>query len=786
MKRKLFFLLNLLTLTILATSQKALADHFAAGDLTATYIGPGLDGCTGTTTYIYLVTFDEYKPCDPGNADLPKNETAYYQSANAGVGPVAINFTNPEIDTLDQLCDVFKSTNRCHIPDVKQPLGFVRHRFSTTVTLPSAQSDWVFSWASCCTTTPLLNVVGFQPIYIEIGINNLAKYNASTPQYLAEPLPYLCVNQPATFLNSPYDPNNDSLYTYAIQHYLAAGSQLAFQPGYSLANPLQASAANPYTVNPATGAATFTPTLQGRFNLAFQTDEYDRKTGVRVAYARRDVEVNVLPCNAPPPTVDSVPVATAVIGGKVVNLNGSTTQKTIVTCPGNNVQFSINSKARTATSKIYMSAETGNMPGYTFNVTGAGGQDVTGTLGWTPTNIGQYSVTITSKDSTCDGVGSLIVLKSVTVILIDVVGGLDAGRDQMSCELDPPTRRLSVRGFGDIPLSVKWTDISGGPAIGIDYDTSYTPIVRAPGGAQFVVYSPDLIGQCKSRDTVALYNDTSNTIDIFPQTDKFVMCRPGYLQLDVVTNGDGPVDNVKCDTIPDYSKITRRDSVTIWGSPVYGVGYPIDTIGTETPRLESEYTSNKYQFIIPQSELREYGLRSGSIKGLSFDITSNKIPAFQYGDFSIFMKCTNKTELSKSSGFETGMVQVYKSAAPITLEDGVHTFEFDKPYNWDTTKSLVIGICYANNPAIAAPCTSISTDFPGLFKYMPTTYVSALDYKEDPTTADVCGTSTPNGGYKISEKFARPVMGLKFYDVPGKPFRFNWYPGTLLSDSTIR
>src|SRR6185503_19893167 len=106
-------------------------------------------------------------------------------------------------------------------------------------------------------------------------------------------------------------------------------------------------------------------------------------------------------------------------------------------------------------------------------------------------------------------------------------------------------------------------------------------------------------------------------------------------------------------------------------------------------------------------ELRQYGLRSGTIKSLSFEVKGNTTnPTFGYLNFTIYIKCvdTSVHSLSKSTGFMTGMIPVYSNTENAEfLADGVYSFQFNKPYNWDTTKSLIIGICYSGDTGLLGP-----------------------------------------------------------------------------------
>jgi len=798
-KARLFLLMFFTSLLLITSTEKAKACHSAGIDLWVVYTGPGIDGCTGTTIYSYDVYLSFYTACQTCAASPSPNDDVIVYSPTLGPSsqmtiPVADPHGTEEADTVFSLCPQYHDSNSCnHIGQQPYITLYPAYRHRTligSVTLPSAQTDWTFSYSTCCRNNANNMPTCTGGFYAEVLINNLAKYNVSSPHFTSNPFPYICVNQPNVYLTSPFSPSGDSMAITQVEPYQSATVRCNFpgpgnSPPSTVDAPIVSSASNPYTLNPTTGAVTFTPLLVDNYLLTFQATSYERGSGIELAHAIRDAQVNVVPCTTPPPPIDSIQSISTVVDGAsvpVLDENGKKSGYAIVTCPGNNLRFTVNSKS--PGRNLYMYADTGKLANSTFSVVGDGTDDVAGTVTWTPTvaDIGEHTLTIKSADSTCT-LSQPIVVYNYTVIYIKVTAGLDAGKDLLTCKLNPPKRQFTVRGQGNLLLRYKWSDIGGGPAIGMDNDTIFNPVVSAPGGTQYVVYSPDLTGQCKARDTVGLVDDTSNTIDIFPQTDKFVMCRPGYLQLDAVTYGGGPVSNVKCDTVPVFS-CPKPDSVTLFGPSVYGTDVKVDTLGAAAPIFNGDVLSERFQFLVTKDELKLYGMRSGTIRSLSFEVTQNTTtPKFEYANFTIYIKCTDKKALSKSGGFETGMIPVYTAPANITLEDGWHNFVLDKPYNWDTTKNLVIGMCYSNNPALLGPCTP-GSGFPGLLIYTPTNYVSTLDLKApDNVTTDICNANTLSD---IKERYTRPVFGMTFCDAPGKPFDFTWYPGTLLSDSTIR
>ena len=784
-------LLTVVSCLLLFSPQKAEACHFGGADIYVTYSGPGIDGCTGTTIYQYDVTVKVYYACQTcwTNGGFPIS--VRYSSVLAGPlagGTLNCNPTKPDADTIHSLCPAFADSNSCKKgstspSSVKNFPAFQVREYVATVVLPSAQPDWTFSYTTGNRNNS--NVVGdnLNGFHVETMVNNQVRYNNSSPRFTRNPLQYICVNQPNVYLTGPADPNGDSLRVSNQLPMDGTNSYLPYKPGFSVADPVGSAANNPYYINPITGAASFTPTATDNPTLTFRVEEYDRATGIMTGFSMRDVQISVLPCTAPPPGIDSLKPTLTINDGALVKMDNG--EKAIVTCPGNKLNFSLNSATNNPANMLDMYADLTKAPGSTFTVVGKGTNNVTGTFDWTPTtaDIGYHSILITSADSSCN-LNQPIVLRTYTVIAIQVVGGLDAGKDLATCELNPPGRQLYVRGFANLLLRVKWSDINGGPAQFINSDTIYNPVSNATRTTNYVVTSPDLKGNCKVSDTVSVYLDTTNTLDIFPNTRNFVMCRPDYLQLDAYVTGRGPINNLNCG-IGTPIPCAKQDTLETYGTPTFGTGFSFDTLGTNTPIFKNRNAiTGKFQFLITKEELREYGLRSSVISSLFFETSRNTAPAYQYSNFTISMKCVdvNVRELSKSGGFIQGTTPVYIAPGNIQLPDGWHKFEFNNPYSWDTSKNLLIEFCWSNNPTPAGPCIPGSGE-PPVIKYMPTTNHATLFLTSPtPTTSNCAAKNDPN----IEAYFTRPVFKFEYCQASTQPFTYKWTPGEYLSDSTIK
>ncbi|MCB9046719.1 MAG: gliding motility-associated C-terminal domain-containing protein [Chitinophagales bacterium] len=770
---------------------KAKACHFAAADIYVTYIGTGANGC-GTPDYQYEITLIVYHACQTCYLDAGTTAPVYYKSAtleaagspNAS-GTVTVTSLTTAPDTSHQLCAQFADSNSCkQLSTASRFPAFRVRTYKGTVTLPSAQTDWRFFWSNGGRNNS--NLSGCGSIYVEAGLNNVTKYNNSTPRFLSNPLPYICVGQPTTYLNAPYDPNGDSIYVYQQIPFTPTGGGVnqtgqvcGYNAGWSLADPIGSSTG--YQLNPLTGSATFTPKTTGFFVLAFRGEDYERGSGQLLSYVYRDVQVTVLPCTAPPPDIDSVAqVITSIQNATLVQT--PTQGEVVYVCPGSAMEFSVNSATDSTTHNVYMYANTSLLPGSNFTVTGQGSNSVTGNFTWTPTqsHIGDHSLVIESKDSTCT-LWQPIVLTNYRVVLIRVVEGLDAGPDLPICELNPQPVQLFTRGADFLRL--KWT-VNGGPATTLSDDTIHNPLATPPVTTDYVVTTPDLIATCKSSDTVQVFIDETNKVTITPKNpnnadNALVLCRPGYIQLEALLKGKPPKNNVACG-VGNPTICAKQDTAVLYGSPIYGDLY-YDSIGRVSPIMHNSLRTSRMQYLVRRDEMAKSKIYSSTIRSLAIECKGTSNPTYVYSNFRIFIKCTSKEALKDADGFENfGMTQVYYNNA-VTFEDGIHYFNFTTPYTWDTTKNLIIQLCYSDNATVDTGCGVTST--PPRLNYVPTTYVSGMVLKgADATVTSVCGIDKdPN----IEAIQARPLFTFSYCEADPIDFVITWNSGEYLSDTTI-
>lgn len=490
--RKIFQLLCLLTGFL--TVKTANATHFAAADIYYEHV-------QGLEYKVHLVLYRDCKAT--GTATLGPQENIDISSVSCGYNSNLTVLHDGLIDTLSSLCE--NVSNWCKDVNSIYP-AYERRHYEANVVLPQACTDYIFTWSVCCRNNAINNLTtpGGQSLCVQAGLNNVARPINSSPLLTSPPIPYVCVNQLNQYLNGPLDPDLDSLIFTNIQP-KGAGTcgVIGYAGGNSLINPLPVTplGAAGYVVDVTTGTVTYTPTTQGVYVLAFQATDYDKNTGAQVGWSQRDVQLNVLNCNAPPPTI--VNLATNPIANLCPGVvQSSTTPVVLNVCPGTQVCFDASATSNTVSNLILTYANNAaSCPGSTYTSNPlAGGNPVVGNFTWTPTgaDIGDHTLIISFVDSTCSG-SQPIVLKSYLVVLIKVLQGVDAGPDLVTC-----ANADSVQLNGTGPYTVtqwNWVDLNGNPAQGLSSNSIPNPMAF-PGSTTTYILNTNAQTACKNSDTV--------------------------------------------------------------------------------------------------------------------------------------------------------------------------------------------------------------------------------------------------------------------------------------------
>jgi gliding motility-associated-like protein len=238
------------------------------------------------------------------------------------------------------------------------------------------------------------------------------------------------------------------------------------------------------------------------------------------------------------------------------------------------------------------------------------------------------------------------------------------------------------------------------------------------------------------------------------------------MQLEAQGYGLAPLKNMPCglDEVINCAQTDSTQDIPIYYSG--GVSIPSD-VYTPFPA----YRTARIQILVRKDDLRRYQLHTGTLRSLSLNV-GTPTPT-QYYDFTMSLKCTDRTSIKDATGgMESGATLVYTAPGPLAVTAGWNKIVFDTPYSWDSTKNLIIEICY-NNPAAGTAAIIMAAN--------DTTSSMAIRYANNGSTG-ICQNPalSPSTTYYGS----RPVVKFDFCRADTVPFPYTWAPGTFLSDST--
>jgi gliding motility-associated-like protein len=818
-------ILRFLTLSILGlvAFTQVKASHQAAVDIYYEYISP----------LKYKVHLVIYRDCTGIGQGSSEPMTAYSNSCGQ-----SFNFT---VDTataadpnnfafVDDLCSNIPST--CLNPS-SQFNGYQYCHYAQVIDLPMACTDWVFNWQSCCRNTGISNIAA-NGTCLNATLNNVARPINNSAVLTIRPIPYVCYNQPTLYLNGPIDPDLDSIVFVASTPQDQGGGAGLCTPytflggGYSTANPVNAPTG--YIVDPTTGTAAFTPTIQGFFVLAFTATEYDKQTGVQVGSVMRDVQINVLNCNAAPPTISVInntpiqnlcPTAMQISANPVV----------LTVCPGAQICFDIQATSNTVSNNVLTYANNNaSCPGSTYTSTPlTGGNPVNGNFNWVPTgaDIGDHTLIITFADSTCT-VGQPIVLKSYQVVLIKVLQGVDAGPDLITC-----TNADSVQLNATGPVTVtqwNWVDISGGAAVGLSDPNIKDPKAFPPSTTTYVL-NTNAQTACKNSDTVVVNiapgitvsagadqmicandsvilnasatpaqvnpiidwspgNDLSDSTALNPWSSPLVSTTYTLTYIDdngcrytdatfIDVNGARPVlnalssDNNLCPGVPFQlfaNAASQPCGLSVFPCTNLPTLKQVGTGNVQQNQYSPYYTNWNGDGFKTQMLFTADELQQAGIKaGNMTGIQWNVIAkgSDTMRNVKISMGCTSASALDPLTGFIGGLSQVFYVNKYYSVM-GWNNHNFQDNYFWDGVSNLVVQICYDYNGFNSNNDVIQSSNTLGVQTMFQNAYMAGCNIT---ATSPLIAALRPNTKFNVCETGS---------------FNYSWTPGATLDNPSAQ
>ncbi|MCX6294591.1 MAG: hypothetical protein NTX97_00765, partial [Bacteroidetes bacterium] len=684
MIKKAIVLIIVTTLLSFAPNS-ASASHIAGGEITYTCLG-------GNQYQINLNLFVDCLGYNPG-ATQPINFT----STCGGTASLTVNVTPATLNGLEisQLCPSSLPLSTCSGGTLP---GMWLFSYTGVVTLAPPCDTWTMSWSTCCRNSAIINVTSFN-IYIEATLNSATAACNSSPQFTAQPIPYVCLGQVVNYSYGVIEADGDSLYYSLTPALDAAGIPSTYAAGYSGTSPIPG-----MTIDPVTGLVTFTPGLLGNFVVTILVQEYDA-AGNLVGSVMRDIQFVVQNCT------NVVPSST---GGDITSFGGSAVQTgpySIEMCAGNCFNFTAQYDDVNPTDILtYISNISAALPGAT--ITSSGTNPLTLNVNWcSPAGtMGQnLTFTITVQDGACPLQG-----QQTFVYNVNILDATTASPDITICG----TQTAALSAYGGSVFN--WTVVSGPPMTPANFScTSCANPVASPTATTTYQVVSNLSGTCDNIDSVTVFVVPSFTYNVTQSSTN--SCLQDPVQLDVnsfspagaytflwtpaanlssatianpiatfiapgtytyTVTVTSPFGCVQHTTVSIYAapafapQITAHNDTTFCGGGTANLSVSFNggsapptcglsatggcsgaafagTVGTGTTANTSTtwpaifgnwYTSEKHQMLFTAAELNAAGITGGKIDQLDFNVTMiNGITA--YHQFTVKMGCTSLSAL---------------------------------------------------------------------------------------------------------------------------------------------
>ncbi|MCB9225831.1 MAG: gliding motility-associated C-terminal domain-containing protein [Chitinophagales bacterium] len=480
--KKIFLILLLVFFGFFINNIKA--SHLLGADLT--YV------CSSNNTYTIRLTL--YRDCN--GISPATTQTVNYESTICGISTsITLNPVGTETD-ITPLCP--SQVSACD--NSTGTYGIEEYVYEGTFTLPTGceANDWVISWDQCCRNDAINTITnpGSEGTAISAHLDNSIPCNSS-PTFNNPPSSMVCINQPVIYNHGVSDIDGDSLYFTIGDCYDTPGATVNYSGSYSGTNPFPT--ASGITVDPNTGAISFTPTQQIVGVICIKIQEY--RGGALIGEINRDMQFTVINCSNQPPVSSGV-------DGTYTN---DTSNYEIIACTNSTVCFNIN--AQDPDGDNVTLSWNNEIPTATFTPSNNGTPNASAMFCWTPSvsDVGLNFFTVNVTDDGCPVVGS-----GTYTYAINVIGGqgnIEASPDDSICVGLSSTLSVTTN---PTALSLSWS-----PSNTLSNDSLDTVIATPTTNTTYVVTGSFPSG-CIASDTVRVLVENYQTI--FADIDTNVVC----------------------------------------------------------------------------------------------------------------------------------------------------------------------------------------------------------------------------------------------------------------------
>ena len=290
----------------------ALATHISGGEITYEHLGNDS----------FEITLTLYRDCS--GANLGNGSRSISLTSSCGNLPdLALTLQNLGGTEVSQICPSQIVNSTCNGGTLS---GMQKYEYKGIVQIVTNCADWTFSYDQFARNDNenLTGGVNTWGILVDATLNSVLYPNNSSPEYTADPIPYVCQNQQVNYNYGVVENDGDSL-TYEL---IAArqspsrpgGSTINYVAGFSGTLPITG-----ITIDSQTGQLNFTPTTLGNWVVVVRVNEYNG-AGQLISTVMRDIMFVVLNCGTPANIIPTAPDSIK----NIINTVGTVVQLSLI------------------------------------------------------------------------------------------------------------------------------------------------------------------------------------------------------------------------------------------------------------------------------------------------------------------------------------------------------------------------------------------------------------------------------------------------------------------------
>jgi hypothetical protein len=308
----------LLILLIIFGGVNVFATHLVGGNMAYTYLGD----TDGDGDFNYIITFQTFLDCNSPywltGFPEPSLDIGIYEGNSSPLGNLNLT-TILTLPLVDSNSIIPAPTNGCM---VGQAVCLYQATYEAEVDLPLSFQGYHLFYDRCCRTGSVINLnnpgdqgLAFHAYIAPTLVNN------SSPVFSDVPVPFLCVNDTTSILNTATDPDGDLLLFSFVDPYRGYGN--SGNPAPPIPNPLgwpipninwinvNYDQNNPFGptghayIDGATGLTEYMAPFLGDYVVAIEIREM--RNGNLIGITRRDIQLVVINCPPnPPPNLSAI------------------------------------------------------------------------------------------------------------------------------------------------------------------------------------------------------------------------------------------------------------------------------------------------------------------------------------------------------------------------------------------------------------------------------------------------------------------------------------------------